>query len=284
MMSGWSQLIEEGYAVIPNAVDAGVCEEALRQVDRLKEAHADIVKKNADEFGHLYRVVNLHLALDGLKRAFAENQRGLEVCDRFFEESTSLYTSLYYERGSEQDFHRDTPYFSTKPAGKYLGVWLALDDVDDENGPLRVTPGSHMLPPIDVEKMAREIFPDPANIPSISMEGWNAYQEAVQQQVRAQGLSQKNVHVKRGDVIIWHPEMLHGGAPHINKKRSRRSLVMHVTPVGVPVYHIDVFFNPSKKVPTKAGWGYEEFQTRKIAKFDQVDFGHEYVVPVNKLR
>lgn len=284
MTSGWNQLIEEGYAVIPSAVDVGVCEEALRQVDALKKAHADIVRKNADEFGHLYRVVNLHLALDGLKQAFAENHRGLEVCDRFFGEPTSLYTSLYYERGSEQDFHRDTPYFSTKPAGKYLGVWLALDDVDDENGPLRVTPGSHVLPPIDVEKMATEIFPDPANIPSISMEGWNAYQGAVQKQARAQGLLHKNVSVKRGDVIIWHPEMLHGGAPHINKERSRRSLVMHVTPVGVPVYHIDVFFNPSKKVPTKAGWKYEDFQKRKIAKFDQVDFGHEYAVPLNKLR
>ena len=284
MTSGWNQLIEEGYAVIPSAVDVGICEEALRQVDVLKRAHADIVKKNADEFGHLYRVVNLHLALDGLKKAFAENHRGLEVCDRFFGEPTSLYTSLYYERGSEQDFHRDTPYFSTKPAGRYLGVWLALDDVDDENGPLRVTPGSHVLPPIDVEKMAAEIFQDPANIPGISMEGWNAYQGAVQKQAQAQGLLHKNVSVKRGDVIIWHPEMLHGGAPHINKKRSRRSLVMHVTPVGVPVYHIDVFFNPSKKVPTKASWKYEDFQSRKIAKFDQVDFGHEYAVPLTQLR
>lgn len=284
MTSGWNQLIDEGYAVIPSAVDVDVCEEALRQVDALKKAHADIVSKNADEFGHLYRVVNLHLALDGLKRAFVENHRGLEVCDRFFGEPTSLYTTLYYERGSEQDFHRDTPYFSTKPAGKYLGVWLALDDVDDENGPLRVTPASHVLLPINVEEMAAEIFPDPINIPSMSMEGWNVYQAAVQRQAREKGLVQKNVHVKRGDVIIWHPEMLHGGAPHVNKARSRRSLVMHVTPVGVPVYHIDVFFNPSKKVPTKAGWGYEEFQKRKIAKFDRVDFGHEYSVPVNKLR
>lgn len=284
MMSGWDQLIAEGYAVIPSAVDVEVCEAALRQIDTLKKAHVDIVSKNADEFGHLYRVVNLHLAIDELKRAFVEGRRSLEVCDRFFGEPTSLYTTLYYERGSEQDFHRDTPYFSTKPAGKYLGVWLALDDVDDENGPLRVTPGSHILPPINVEEMAAEIFSDLAKIPSISMEGWNAYQSAVQEQARAQGLVQKNVHVKRGDVIIWHPEMLHGGAPHINKARSRRSLVMHVTPVGVPVYHIDVFFNPSKKVPEKAEWEYEDFQKRKIAKFDQIDFGHEYSVPVNKIR
>lgn len=284
MVNGWDQLVTEGYAVVSSAVDVTVCEEALRQVDALKKANADIVSKNADEFGHLYRVVNLHLALDGLKHAFARNHRGLEICDQFFGEPTSLYTSLYYERGSEQDFHRDTPYFSTKPAGKYLGVWLALDDVDDGNGPLRVTPRSHTLPPIDVEAMAAEVFPNPANIPSISMEGWNAYQGAVQKQAQEHGLGQKNVHVKRGDVIIWHPEMLHGGAPHINKARSRRSLVMHVTPVGVPVYHIDVFFNPSKKVSTRAGWSYEGFEGRKIAKFDQIDFGHEYTVPVNKLR
>jgi hypothetical protein len=43
--SGWNQLIEDGYAVIPSAVDVDVCEEAPRQIDTLKKAHADIVRK-----------------------------------------------------------------------------------------------------------------------------------------------------------------------------------------------------------------------------------------------
>jgi phytanoyl-CoA hydroxylase len=271
---------EQGYAVIPNAVNADLCDAALKRIDEVKKRHHRVIEKNADEFGHLYRVVNLHLAIRELADAFAANARGLQACDEFFGEETSLYTTLYYERGSEQDFHRDTPYFCTKPAGRYLGVWLALDNVDDGNGPLRVVPGSHKLPPIDIRALRKEIFGD-GDIPSISMDGWTRYQDAVKSQCDEQGLTSQNVHVNKGDVIIWHPELLHGGAPHPMKERSRRSLVMHVTPVGTPVYHIDVFYNPDRNVSSKAPWSYYGHGGRQIAKFDQVDFGHEYVVKVS---
>jgi hypothetical protein len=34
------------------------------------------------------------------------------------------------------------------------------------------------------------------------------------------------------------------------------SLVMHTTPLGVPVYDHNVFFNPSRAFNDKAPWGY----------------------------
>jgi ectoine hydroxylase-related dioxygenase (phytanoyl-CoA dioxygenase family) len=237
-----------------------------------------------DGFGHLYRVVNLHLAVDELANAFVNEVRGLAVCDRFFGARTALYTSLYYERGSEQDLHRDTPYFCTRPTGRYLGMWLALDDVDDSNGPLRVVPGSHTLPPLDVAAMARTLFPDPHAVPSSSADGWACYQGAVQRQCLDKGLTERTIHVSAGDVVIWHPEMLHGGSPHLDQQRSRRSLVTHVTPVNTPVFHMDVFFDPEKQVPAEPPWSYRTLSGREIAVFDSVDFGHEYARGVASLR
>lgn len=282
-MSTVEFLQENGYAVVPGAVSPETCRRALASIDALKARHKQIVEKNADEFGHLYRVVNLHRAVGDLADAFARNEAGLAVCDAFFGEPTSLYTTLYYERGSEQALHRDTPYFSTKPGGRYLGVWLALDNVDGGNGPLKVVPKSHLLPPIDVRALRKQVFGD-QKIPSISMEGWNSYQDAVQKQCDERGLQAIEVHVKQGDIVIWHPEMFHGGAAHLEKERSRRSLVMHVTPVAVPVYHIDVFYDPDRKVSTRASWSYETYRGRKVAKHDQVDFGHEYTVKLKDLR
>lgn len=283
-MGHFESLQSEGYTVVRAAVPPELCERAVNDVSTIKAKHKDIVRANSDEFGHLYRVVNLHLAIDSLVSTFTNSGSALAACDQFFGRSTSLYTTLYYERGSEQDLHRDTPYFSTKPAGNYLGVWLALDDVDDGNGPLRVTPGSHKLPPVDVRAMARKLAPSPGEIPSNSVDGWDMYQGEVQRQAKEFGLTTRNVHVNRGDIIIWHPELLHGGAPHLEKARSRRSLVMHVTPVGVPVYHMDVFFNPDAPVSDKAPWTYLNVDGRKIANFDQVDFGHQYSVPAQSLR
>ena len=82
----------------------------------------------------MYRVVNLHLAVDAMTRLLTDNP-AIDVCDRFLGEPTTLYTSLYYERGSEQSLHRDTPVFCTSPGERYMGVWTALDAVDESNGP-----------------------------------------------------------------------------------------------------------------------------------------------------
>jgi ectoine hydroxylase-related dioxygenase (phytanoyl-CoA dioxygenase family) len=280
---GYTQLNEQGYAVIRGAVSTEACERALADIAAFKRKHRAAIQGNVNEHDQLYRVVNLHLAIDALASVFSDNE-ALPVCDRFFDQPATLYTSLYYERGSEQALHRDTPYFCTRPADRYLGVWLALDDVDAGNGPLRVVPGSHRLPPIDVAALARKLFPDPASIPSISDPGWNAYQAAVQQQCDEHGMSHREVHVRRGDVIIWHPQMFHGGSPHLTRERSRRSLVMHVTPRGVPVHHIDVFYNPDKALPTKAEWRYYRHGQRHIARFRQIDFGHTHTMPVRRLR
>lgn len=275
-------LAEQGFVVVPAAVPAELCEAALAATDAFKARNAERVGPNLDEFGRLYRVVNLHLAVPELAAAFEANGEGLGVCDEFFGEPAALYTSLYYERGSEQALHRDTPYFCTRPAGRYLGVWLALDDVDDDNGPLQVVPGSHRLPAIDLERLRTEIFGD-RPVPPTSAEGWDAYQGLVQAQCRERGMHARNVHVQKGDVIIWHPEMLHGGAAHSNRQRSRRSLVMHVTPVGTPVYHMDVFYNPDSDVPSSPRWNYQTIGTRKMAAFNEVDFGHQYVANVADL-
>ncbi|HUB88328.1 MAG TPA: phytanoyl-CoA dioxygenase family protein [Dyella sp.] len=283
-VDAYDQLMEHGYAVIPNALDIACCQRALASIEAFKRKHQAMVAPNADEFGHLYRVVNLHLALDSLADAFVESHAALAVADRYFGRSAALYTTLYYERGSEQSLHRDTPYFCTKPSDHYLGMWLALDDVDEGNGPLRVVPGSHQLPPIDVEALARELFPNQESIPKISDKGFAGYQAEVQRLSDAHGLSAREVHVRRGDVILWHPSMFHGGMPHLTKNRPRRSLVMHITPMGVPVYQLDVFFQPSKPVPDRASWRYYRHRDRKIAKFDQIDFGHQYVMPVRRLR
>jgi phytanoyl-CoA hydroxylase len=280
--TGYEQLMEEGYTVIPQALHPSLCQKALEAVDKFKRENKEAVTPNADSFGHLHRVVNTHLAIEEFVDAFTKCHEALAVADRYFGRPTTLYTTLYYERGSEQPLHRDTPYFCTKPADQYLGLWLALDDVDEGNGPLRVVPGSHRLPPIDVEALAREIFPDPNDIPSLSEEGWIRYQAEVKRLSDEAGLTAKDVHVRRGDVIIWHPSMFHGGAPHHEKSRSRRSLVMHVTPEGVPVYHIDVFYRPSKPVSDRASWAYYRRRDRKIANFNEIDFGHKYTLPVRR--
>ena len=89
-----------------DAVSVAACERALAGIDAFKRVHRAAIRDNANEHGQLYRVVNMHLAIDALADVFAENS-ALATCDRFFGEPATLYTSLYYERGSEQALHRE---------------------------------------------------------------------------------------------------------------------------------------------------------------------------------
>src|SRR3954451_16412264 len=278
-----TDLQRDGFVVVPGAVSSELCDRAERDIDAFKVRNPKPVSKNADSEGRMNRIVNLHLVLDSLAELFSTNA-ALPVCDAFFETDTALYTSLYFERGSEQDLHRDSPAFVTRPSGKYLGVWAALEDVDADNGPLVVVPGSHLLPAIDVDAMARDLYGAPENAPASSDVGWETYQTTVKDQSESAGLAPIEVHVQRGDIIIWHPLLFHGGAPHHASRRTRRSLVMHVTPVGMPVYQQDVFFNPDKDVADVAQWRYLDDHGRKVAVFTAVDFGHEFTVPVDALR
>lgn len=155
MSADFLALQRQGYVVVKAAVQPETCAEIHSGIVKFKSMNARYTKKNLDEHERLYRVVNLHLAVRAIGNLLTQN-RAISVCDEFFGEPTSLYTSLYYERGSEQSLHRDTPLFCTKPPLRYLGVWVALEEVRQDNGPLCVVPKSHLLPDIDIKQMRRE--------------------------------------------------------------------------------------------------------------------------------
>lgn len=271
-MDAYDALMRDGFVVVRQAIAPALVQDINARIARFKQRNPKAVSRNLDEHKRMYRVVNLHLAVDAMTRLLTDNP-AIDVCDRFLGEPTTLYTSLYYERGSEQSLHRDTPVFCTSPGERYMGVWTALDAVDESNGPLRVVPGSHLLPPIDVQALRREVFGD-GPISAMSPEGWAAYQDAVARQCEDAGLKPQSVHVQPGDVIVWHPQLFHGGAPHPSAG-TRRSVVMHVTPKSMPVGHMDVFYGQTPPL-SKAPWRYYRRGQREIARFGQVDFGHEY--------
>jgi ectoine hydroxylase-related dioxygenase (phytanoyl-CoA dioxygenase family) len=89
------------------------------------------------------------------------------------------------------------------------------------------------------------------------------------------------VEAQAGDVVIWHPQLPHGGSHIKDLSRTRHSFVMHVVPEGTPVYQQDAFFNPRKPLPERAKWNYEKFGGRKHVRFRNIDIGHKEVRPLS---
>jgi hypothetical protein len=47
------------------------------------------------------------------------------------------------------------------------------------------------------------------------------------------GLKTERFMAKKGDVLIWHADLMHGGAKIEDPERTRKSLVAHFMPLGV---------------------------------------------------
>jgi phytanoyl-CoA hydroxylase len=266
--------LEHGFVMLRESLSVALCDEVLAAFRRWQATNDELFQPHLDEQGHLPRIVNLHLVIPELRRLFVANTPALRFQDYLFQAETAIYTSLFYERGSAQDLHRDTPFFCTRPEYCYFGMWVALEDVDEDNGPLMVMPGGHLMAELDRAALVAEILGDVEEVPATSDALWSAYQNRVVGDGRERGLGVITLPVKKGDTIIWHPQLPHGGAPIRDLSRSRYSLVIHTTPVDTPVYHHDAFFDPHRPYSTTPGWAYLADGERRFAGHATISFNH----------
>jgi ectoine hydroxylase-related dioxygenase (phytanoyl-CoA dioxygenase family) len=277
------EVIEKGYTVVRGGIPAATCADIIARFRRFEAANEAIFSAHRNDHGHYPRIVNLHTALPELARLFTRNHIWLAVQDALFGAPTALYTSLFYETGSEQPLHRDTPVFATRPEYLYFGTTVYLEPAGDENGCLDVMEGGHLMPELDRAAMARARYGSLDAVPDLDGVLWDEYQSTVKREGLAKGLSVKRLHVGAGDSLIWHPQLPHGGSPIADRSRTRFSFVMHNTPVGVPVYHQSAFFNPAAPLPEQAPWPYRMVDGRQIADFRHgVSFDHKANYPLER--
>lgn len=274
-------LMRDGFTVIKGAIPKEKCRSIIDNFKEFAELNSEKFTKFLDRDGHYPRIANLHSAFPELIDLFDQNKIAFEVQEAMFGTSPSLYTSLFYERGSAQPIHRDTPYFSTKPEMYFLGVWVALEDANEQNGALDVMRGGHSITEPDRAAIALSHFDSLDAVPSSSAVLWDGYQGEVQRLCAEAGLQKEQLAVEAGDTIIWHPQLPHGGGQIQDITKSRFSFVMHTTPVGMPVYHHDKFFNPAAPAETDSGRAYGKHGDSYFVQHSEVDFAHVELFPAS---
>lgn len=125
-------------------------------------------------------------------------------------EPYAVQTMLYYKPAGArgQALHQDQFYLRVEP-GTCMAAWLALDPCDEENGCMRVVPGSHrwsLLCPVtaDVSQSFTDVtVPLPEGTESVPVE------------------------MEAGDVLFFNGQLVHGSLPNRSEDRFRRSLIGH---------------------------------------------------------
>jgi ectoine hydroxylase-related dioxygenase (phytanoyl-CoA dioxygenase family) len=132
-----------------------------------------------------------------------------------YEREPLPFQTLNFRLGSEQRPHSDAMHFNSEPSGFMCGVWVALEDIGPEQGPLVYYPGSHKL---DEVTMGDVIASEAAG---------GDYEAFVQNVIEREGLEVKTATVRKGEALIWSSNLLHGGSPHGDRALTRWSQVTH---------------------------------------------------------
>jgi hypothetical protein len=201
-------LSQRGYAVID--LDEGVeglCDQVVRETEPYFKAGKVRVQdawrrsEAVRELASLPRLVRLLSDVYG-RRAFP-------------------FQTLNFQRGSQQHVHADTIHFHSEPSGFMCGVWIALEDIEPDSGPLTYYPGSHRMPMLTM-RAAGVNRPDPHPDDYVRY-----YIKAIADRLAEGGYAEHQALLKKGQALVWTANLAHGGSPIARPESTRRSLVVH---------------------------------------------------------
>jgi hypothetical protein len=150
-------------------------------------------------------------------RAIALAETVHRLLEGLYERRPLPFQTLNFQKGSEQAVHSDTLHFNSVPKGFMCAVWVALEDIDMENGPVVYYPGSHELPEITMADVGVRA----------SQDDYPAYERFISDLIEERGLEPLHATIKKGQALLWSANLLHGGIPHRDPARTRHSQVTH---------------------------------------------------------
>lgn len=215
---------ENGYAVLSGYVAPEVCDDINHQIESgLASGKYHFINEGKIMFA--FRSITQ-------LEAIGKNPLLNELLNVLIRGKAILFQSINFVKGSEQFTHSDSIHMTTYPLGGLLGVWIALEDIDEDNGPLHYYPGSHKLP-----YYLNKDYDNEGSMWKLGSKSYPAYEAMIGRKIEEQGLKKKVFTAKKGDVLVWHANLFHGGNPHTNPNKSRKSVVFHYFKEGAVCYH-----------------------------------------------
>jgi hypothetical protein len=272
----------DGLIVLPRLITE---EQVTRHLALVAAVRAE-VPNGRDEYGLGDRIGQLHQKLPELIDTVA-SERLLAFLKYALEDEPLVFASLNFERGTQQEVHVDLIYFCTEPLHAMVGVWIALEDISIDAGPLFYHLGSHHWP----FEYQSDVHSDGVDVsrPAAGAELGSrakAWLERLASRVAERGSPKKPMVLRKGDAVVWHARLAHGGMPRVAPELSRKSVVYHFIGKGSKLFTYEEFFTYPKdellrrngvSVPIKTR-GIVEYQSHPY--FVTYDGGKELVHPI----
>ncbi len=161
----------------------------------------------------IWQIVNIWQASEPFKNLIHNSQLSKEIKQLIPAKQIRLWhDQIQYKPpsiGSPNHWHQDSPYWQVlQPKDEQITAWVALDDADEENGCMKMVPGSHLW---GVHIDFLEAIPNFDEMP---------------EQFEDKKIEVITCPVKKGEVHYHHSLTWHGSGKNLSG-RPRRAIAMH---------------------------------------------------------
>ncbi len=166
----------------------------------------------------------------------ARHPKILKTLEFLYEKNPIPFQTINFLKGSNQPLYSDTIHFCTSPDHWMVGVWVALEDMDEDNGTLCYVPGSHKLPVYNLQSIGL-----PIQEYGKQFEAYRVYEEFIAELIKSQGTGVEKFKCKKGQALVWASNLIHGGSPILDSSRTRWSQAIHYYFPGCDHYYSPLF-------------------------------------------
>jgi phytanoyl-CoA hydroxylase len=227
---------EEGYVIVRSLVNNDVIEKVLTDFEKAKKTKAEYYSQSTHEWIPLNNVTKHGFLRESIQTPTKQWSLGQlrksvreVVAEKKISDSLKILSGGYkyfvnwqnmlFDRSTGTVDHADSWYLDTSPCGLMIAAWIALEDIHEKCGRFFIIPKSHKM-----EKHINE---------GSRIEEHNKYAETIHLLIRNEGLKRYAPSLKKGDVLFWHPNTIHGSYSQEDEEQSRKSITAHYHPVGI---------------------------------------------------
>jgi len=223
------QYREHGYLIIEQLFTDAECDELnANAVDMIngkiplgemngiymepEAVNKGLVSNEKPDPAYLFKLGHQMHMTDAIFRYYAMHDSIANILNDLLGADIKCLQSMYIDKprnlGVGQPYHQDSHYIKTEPI-TLTGVWIALDDVDEQNGCLHVIPGSHHEPIL------------PHGVPA------DERQQQFHEVHAARGKAEIACRLKKGSAVFFPGTLLHRSGDNLTANRQRRAYVLH---------------------------------------------------------
>lgn len=242
LLGNW---VRDGYVILRGAVSRRMADRAAADLHAAYDGRMPQVKFECPHIGG-YAPVGWDPAVkEQAAKALDLHWWSQPICDVIFADPVRRALELIFERralasqsltfllGSSQGYHQDSLYVPFILPTQFVASWIALEDVTPGGGELKYYPGSHKLPDFLYGDKFKTLWDAQLVLGKKAIHGELAtYSDDLEARCVARGLQPETFLARKGDVLLWHADLAHGGMP-ISRSVTRASVVTHYCPSEV---------------------------------------------------